>query len=274
MNKNETMKMKPYEELEFTDDFMFGKVMQDLELCRDVLECLLQRPVGELTDVVSQKEIRYTDDGKPIRLDIYTRDSDEVYDAEMQNLNNKSVASLELSKRTRFYQSSIDTDHMNKHGSYRTLPESTILFICTFDPFGKGLSQYTFRGRCEEDLNLAIDDGTTRVFFNCCYKGDDISEELKNLYDYIETGKKSNDLTERIDAAVDKARKIEKWRSAYMKEMVLWMDAKEEGRAEGIEEGREEGRAEERKNTEAAEKRAEIAEARVRELEAALAAKA
>ena len=32
---------KSYEELQFTDDFMFGKVMEDKELCRDVLECLL-----------------------------------------------------------------------------------------------------------------------------------------------------------------------------------------------------------------------------------------
>ena len=49
-----------------------------------------------------------------------------------------------------------------------------------------------------------------------------------------------------------------------MKEMVLWMDAKNEGR--------EEGREEERKNTEAEKERADKAEARVRELEAALAA--
>ena len=32
--------IKPYEELEFRDDFMFGKVMQDKELCRAA--CALQ----------------------------------------------------------------------------------------------------------------------------------------------------------------------------------------------------------------------------------------
>ncbi|MBR1525009.1 MAG: hypothetical protein IJ641_11220, partial [Lachnospiraceae bacterium] len=74
---------------------------------------------------------------------------------------------------------------------------------------------------------------------------DNIPDELRDLYDYIETGKKGNELTERIDAAVDKARKIEEWRSAYMKEMVLWMDAKEEGREE------------QRKNTEAERERAD-----------------
>ena len=76
---------KSYEELEFRDDFMFGKVMQNKELCHDVLECLLQRPIGVLQDIVPQWEFRYTSDGKPIRLDIYTRDKENIYDAEMQN---------------------------------------------------------------------------------------------------------------------------------------------------------------------------------------------
>ena len=42
---------KPYEELEFSDDFMFGKVMEDLSLCHDVPECLLQRKIGKLEAV-------------------------------------------------------------------------------------------------------------------------------------------------------------------------------------------------------------------------------
>ena len=264
--------IKPYEELEFRDDFMFGKVMQDKELCREVLECLLQHPVGELEDPVPQREFRYTSDGKPIRLDIYTRDEDKVYDAEMQNLNNKSVSSLELPRRTRFYQASIDMDHLNKGGSYKTLPDSAIIFICTFDPFGKGLSKYTVRGICGEDREIIVDDGAVRLFYNCCYKGNDIPEGLRQLYDYVETGKSSNDLTKRIDGAVEKARKIEEWRSNYMIESIRLMDARDEGREEGREEGKKEGREEERKNTEAALKRAEVAEKRIIELEAQLAA--
>ena len=264
--------IKPYEELEFRDDFMFGKVMQDKELCREVLECLLQHPVGELEDPVPQREFRYTSDGKPIRLDIYTRDEDRVYDAEIQNLNNKSVSSLELPRRTRFYQASIDMDHLNKGGSYKTLPDSAIIFICTFDPFGKGLSKYTVRGICGEDREIIVDDGAVRLFYNCCYKGNDIPEGLRQLYDYVETGKSSNDLTKRIDGAVEKARKIEEWRSNYMIESIRLMDARDEGREEGREEGKKEGREEERKNTEAALKRAEAAERRIIELEAQLAA--
>lgn len=81
---------KRYEELTIADDFMFGKVMEDKELCREVLECLLEKPVGRLEDVQTQREFRYTSEGKPIRLDVYTRDRKRIYDAEMQNLNHQS----------------------------------------------------------------------------------------------------------------------------------------------------------------------------------------
>ena len=45
--------------------------------------------------------------------------------------------------RSRYYQSTIDTDFMKRNSTYKELPESKVLFICTFDPFGKGKSRYT-----------------------------------------------------------------------------------------------------------------------------------
>ena len=72
---------KRYEELTIADDFMFGKVMEDKELCRKVLECLLEKPVGRLEDVQTQREFRYTSEGKPIRLDVYTRDRKRIYES-------------------------------------------------------------------------------------------------------------------------------------------------------------------------------------------------
>ncbi len=231
---NKQRRMKSYEELCFRDDFMFGKVMEDKDLCRDVLECLMQRPIGELTEVQTQKEFHYTSDGKPIRLDVYNEDDmGVVYDAEMENLNNKTVESHELPKRSRFYQGSIDIDFMNKGNSYKALPESNILFVCTFDPFKKGMCQYTFRERCDEDYSIELNDGTQKIYYNCKYQGDDIPEELRKFYDYVENGKTGNELTKRIENAVAKARKNEVWRTQYMKEWVVLQDAKDEGREEG-----------------------------------------
>ncbi len=92
---------KRYEELTIADDFMFGKVMEDKKLCREVLECLLDHSVGELEEVQTERQFRYTTDGKPVRLDVYTRDQNHIYDAEMQNLNHQAAEKLELPRRIR-----------------------------------------------------------------------------------------------------------------------------------------------------------------------------
>lgn len=236
----ELRKVKKYEELKFQDDFMFGKVMEDMELSRELLQCLLQKPVGELTMVQTQREFGFVADGKPIRLDVYCIDSNNVvYDAEMENLNHKSVKSHELPKRSRYYQASIDIDQMDKSDSYAKLPESNIMFICTFDPFGEGYGIYTFNKMCKENPNIQLNDGATIVFYNCTYEGEDLPEDIKQFYKYIRTGKSESRLTERINDAVIKCRHNEEWRTLYMKERALKMDLIEEGRVEGFEEGRE-----------------------------------
>ena len=232
-----TKAAKSYEELKFSDDFMFGKIMEDKELCREVLECLLQQPVGELIEVQTQREFRYTSDGKPIRLDVYNEDSDGwVYDAEMENLNHKKVEQHQLPKRSRFYQGAIDIDFMDKNYSYKLLPQSRVIFICTFDPFKLGLSRYTFRERCDENPEICLNDGTEKVFYNCKYEGKDIPNGIRNLYEFIDTGNASDELTEKLNSAVAKAHMNEMWRTQYMKEWVVIQDARDEGREEGREE--------------------------------------
>ena len=229
--------VKRYEELTISDDFMFGKTMGDKVLCQDVLEQLLEEKVGELEDVQPQREFRYTSGGKPIRLDIYTRDKKRMYDAEMQNQNHQPVEKLELPKRSRFYQSTMDTDHLSKGKSYRELPEGRVLFICTFDPFGRGYAKYSFQNLCKEDRELYLKDGTEKIFYNCAADPEKVPENLRELYDYIRSGKVGGDLSQRIDEAVRMARKNEEWRSEYMKELLHDDDVREEGRAEGRAEG-------------------------------------
>lgn len=264
--------VKEFEELTFSDDFMFGKTMEDLELCHDVIQCLLQREVGELKSLQEQKELKFTSDGKPIRLDVYSEDDlGSVYDTEMQNRSNKTISELQLPKRSRFYQSSIDTDYMNKGGRYKTLPDSNVMFICTFDPFGYGLPQYTFGETCRELPELGLNDGTEKHFYNCMYEGTDIPQELAELYRYVRTGQAEGALTRRIEAAVEKGRKNEIWRSSYMKERIIIMDAIEEEYEGRLKAEERADKAEERIRE--VEKEKKIAEARIAELEAMLAAK-
>ena len=202
----------------------------DKVLCHDVLERMLEKRVGTLEDIQPQREFQYTVDGKPVRLDMYAGERKRIYDAEMQNLNHQSAKKLELPKRSRFYQSTMDTDHLSKGKSYRELPEGKVLFLCTFDPFGLGYAKYSFENLCKEDRELCLNDGTEKIFYNCACNPEKVPENLKELYDYIRDGKVGGDLTRRMDEAVRRARENEEWRSEYMKELLHDDDVREEGR--------------------------------------------
>ena len=58
--------------------------------------------------------------------------------------------STDLGLRLRYYQSGIDKDVLLKGDSYNKLPKSFIIFICTYDPLGRGKCRYTILPRCIE----------------------------------------------------------------------------------------------------------------------------
>ena len=49
---SENGKTKRYEELSFTDDFMFCKILQnDPDLCRELTELILSRKIGRIVSI-------------------------------------------------------------------------------------------------------------------------------------------------------------------------------------------------------------------------------
>ena len=86
--------------------------------------------------------------GGASRLDVYVEDeAGTVYDVEIQTEAKKG-----LPKRTRYYQGVIDLHILEKGEDYTALRKSFVIFICTYDPFGKDRYIYTFENRCREDL--------------------------------------------------------------------------------------------------------------------------
>ena len=97
------MPKKNYEELEMKDDFMFGKVMENRELCRELLQTLLGITIEAVTYPEKQKPIAITSEGRSVRLDVYVQDDNAtVYDAEMQQGTRRDERSRELPKRSRY----------------------------------------------------------------------------------------------------------------------------------------------------------------------------
>lgn len=224
-----------WEELGIANDFLFGKVMTDPELCKG----LLQRILPEL-DIVKieypevQKAIKPDADAKSVRLGVYVNDdSQSVYDIEMQ-ATDMGV----LPKRSRYYQSMIDLQLIDKGQIYSRLNKSYVIFICLQDVFGRGRHIYTFENICKEDTSISLQDETTKIFLNAGGTLDDVSKELREFLNYVAGKKSEDDFVRKVDEAVRSAKKNREWRHEYM---TLFMRDQE-----NLEKGRIEGRAEER----------------------------
>lgn len=64
---------KSFQELEFKDAFLFALIMEDEEICRDVLERTLGIPVKKVT-VQSEKTLLVNPEYRGIRLNVYADD--------------------------------------------------------------------------------------------------------------------------------------------------------------------------------------------------------
>ena len=202
-----------WKELDISNDFIFGKVMQDPALCMELIQRIFPDLVIDHIEYPElQKSIRPDADAKSVRLDVYICDgSGSVYDIEMQVANTK-----ELPKRTRYYQSLIDLQLIDKGQTYKQLNQSFIIFICPFDPFGEARHIYTFRNFCEEDKRISLNDGTAKIFLNTDSELDDVSKELRAFLDYV-AGKDSEDsFIKKLQAAVKEAKKNREWRHEFM----------------------------------------------------------
>ena len=204
--------IKPIDALTITDDFMFGVVMRDPKKCKPLLEMILGVKINRIEYLEPQKSIAERYGSKSIRLDVYVADdSGTVYDVEIQTESKKS-----LPKRTRYYQGMIDLHILEKGEDYASLKKSFVIFICTYDPFGKGRRVYTFENRCIEDTSIALGDEATKIILNAKGTIGEVNEELGNVLSYMDGSAPNSEYTRALDKAVEEIRSDEKWRREYM----------------------------------------------------------
>ena len=242
-------KYKTYKELSFTDDFLFCNIMQNNpDICKELVELLLDRKVGKVAYSETQKSIDLALEQKGVRLDVYFEDDlSTAYNIEMQTSNTGN-----LPKRSRYYQGTVDLNMISSGAGYDELKTSYIIFINTFDLFGKGFPKYTFENICQESSDLHLDDGAVKVFINAKSTIPGMSPELKGFLRYLCGENPDTPLTDRIQNEVVKSRNNVRWERIYMlleeKYKAFFAEGRAEGRELGLEEGRargrEEGRAE------------------------------
>lgn len=205
------MKIKPYDKLTFSDDFMFCKIMENEEICKKVIEQLLDIKVGKVQKHVIQNTFSPTPESHGIRLDVYVKDLDKVFDIEMQTTQFPAIE-----KRIRYYQSVIDIDNFEHNQDYSELPESYIVFLCLDDPLGRALPVYTIKNIIEESPSTIYNESTHKVLFNASAYEKVQNKHLKAFLKYIYTQETDSELTKEIQSQVLKSKGHQSWRAEYM----------------------------------------------------------
>lgn len=235
---NDSSWYKPIDELTFADDFMFGKVMESKEICKQIIEFLLGIKVEKLEFPRLQEVLNPCYNSKSIRLDVYTSDDKRIFDIEIQIARKE-----DLPLRMRYYQGIMDTDFLLKGNDYADMKSTYIVFICMFDPIGKNLPVYTIEQKISENDEI-YNDKSHKVLYNVNAFESSDNENVKAFLRYIKTRKASDNFTRMLEKRIADIKQIENYRKDYMTYQLRMMDCAREARKEGMAQGAHEARVE------------------------------
>lgn len=234
---------KRWKELKLSDNFIFQKFMSNPTNCKKVLSEILGIEVTQVEYPDYERVVDIRPDAKSIRLDVYVKGLDTVYNIEMQCSDKEHIP-----KRSRYYQDLIDLDLMEKGAHYSELNTSYIIFICTFDYYGLGYYKYTFTNQCKEVKDLVFGDETTKIVVNTKGSTGKVSRDFLDFINAVNGKFDNTGYSATIKSEIEKIKDNNQWRREYMtlylhERQMMW-DSLQEGMKKGLEEGRKEGRAE------------------------------
>ena len=239
-------KRKTLQDLTIKDNFLFGAVMCVEENCKGFLEMVLGFSIAQVV-VSKEKSIVYHPEYKGVRLDIYAEDENRTHcNVEMQ-VKKKTA----LGKRSRYYHSQMVMEALASGEDYETLPDTFVIFVCDFDPFGEHLYCYTFGNECRENKNAKLDDGSYTIFLST--KGENEEEVPVELVRFLKFATADleeseedfqDELVKQFQETIHNIKADREMGERYMIFEEMLREEKQEGRQEGLLEGRIEGRIE------------------------------
>lgn len=248
----------------FTEDKVFGMVMENKEFCKYLLEIIIPdlkiKKIGWLDKQVEINNPKRKDNSKEVRLDVLVTDHEgRIFNIEMQTTDQD-----DLGKRMRYYLSRLDLRYtLNKGKTYNDLKESYIIFLCSFKPKADDLFYSSYHNYCDQDRSKQLQDGATKIIINSQKSAANQSEDLQALaklmnnepvnlnkhFDYAQKRIKeiNEDPEMREKIMLYETRMLEREQDAAKKAgKVAYAEGKkhgvEEGLRRGVEQGKEEGK--------------------------------
>lgn len=186
-----------------------------------------------------QSSMKFAADMHGVRFDAYIKSDEAWADIEMQT----SKSGLSLGKRSRYYQSNMDMDCLEQGQDYEKLKKCYVIFICTFDYFGKDEALYYFQN-WDYEKGLKLDDFSYKIVLNTRCSVNKVPAKLRPLFAYINSAENvgGSELVDKIDERVQKF-STDEWRRKQMtfeyyvkdKERRAYRSGEEAGEARGFE---------------------------------------
>lgn len=182
-------------ELSFTDECVFQKVMMDEKICKGVVEAVLGMKIANMKYLINSDEMVSFSEQRHIKLEVLLEGKDKTINVELKNINHKDFALL-----SRCYQAATDYDALLSGVHFTEFKENYLIFFCGFDPFGKGLPKYTFMNMClAYNPAIRMNDGVKKIFLNTTATDfSSLNSELQALYCYMKDKSVGSDLTRAI----------------------------------------------------------------------------
>ena len=238
----------------FTEDKVFGMVMENKDFCKYLLEIIIPdlkiKKIDWLDKQVKINNLERKNEAKEVRLDVLVTDHEgRVFNVEMQTTDQDDIG-----RRMRYYLSRIDLRYtLNKGKTYRNLKDAFIIFLCNFKPKKDDKFYESYHTYSDQDRSKQLQDGVTKIIINSQVSAEDQSEDLKALAKLMNN--EPVKLNKHFDYAQRRIKEINE--DPEMREKIMLYETRmlereqaagkagyEQGMQHGIKQGRAEGKQE------------------------------
>lgn len=162
--------------LNVMDDDFFQKVMEETEVCEEMLQTILQDENLRVVESQPQKFLRNCG-SRSVQMDLLCKSSDDRYfNVEVQKSDKD-----DHQRRVRYNGSNLDTFVTEKGVSFKDVPEVYVIYLAKFDIFHGNCAVYHI-DRVVRETGEVVDNGFHEIYTNA---GRDDGSRIAKLMQYM-----------------------------------------------------------------------------------------
>lgn len=168
--RNKVKKLRPI------DDVFFEKIIEDKNVCEEILRVILDDDKLEVLSVTPQSSVKNLY-GRSVRLDAFCKLGTGVFcNIEVQKSDNDDHV-----RRVRYNASCITANNTEVGANFVNVPDVTMVYISIFDMFKKGKTIYHCKTVIEETGD-AVDNGLKEIYVNTAVNDGSTIAELMECF--------------------------------------------------------------------------------------------